>query len=227
MGTEGDLLSAPRGFRQLVSSTVWAALVQSGVRQIHEPGGRLLVQGDPGRWVVILVAGRVKVIYSEPSGVELLLAVRGPGDLLGEFSRNDDGPRTTTIQAMERCVAYTLADTQFTEFIRRHRLAEPLDRYVMTKVRESAVHTWQVAHRSTAPRLAGLLLNVVAAAGPDHPNPTMVPMSQEELASALGLARSSIAPVLADWKRTGLVRLGRARIFVEDPARMRAEYPAG
>ena len=171
--------------------------------------------------MVALVNGRVKALYAEPDGREVLVAVRGPGDLLGEFARTDHGPRSATVIALEPAIAYVISDAKFTASVRRYGIAEQLDRYMVAKIRETAAYTWRLAHRRPAERLAGLLLDIVEAAGPDHPDPLTVPMSQEELAAGLGLARSSITPVLADWKRRGLIRIARSRITVTDLEHLR------
>jgi CRP/FNR family cyclic AMP-dependent transcriptional regulator len=207
---------ASRGFRALVSPPVWAALVQAGSRRQYAPGQRLFSQGDHSGWLLVLVAGRVKVSYAERAGDELLLAVRGPGDLLGEFSGRDEGPRSATIQALEQCTAYALPQDRFAEFLRQHRLYRELDRYLMAKVRQSAAHTWRLAHQPTAARLASLFLEVMRTAGAEHPQPTRIPMSQAALAVALGLARSSVASTLADWRREGVVETGRAHVVLLD-----------
>jgi CRP-like cAMP-binding protein len=214
--------AAARGFRALVSSTAWAALVQGGVKQTYPAGKRLLIQGEPGGWLIVLVNGRVKVLYSGPAGGELLLAVRGPGDVLGEFAGVDDGPRSATIQTMEGCIGVAWPEPRFAEFVRQHRLSSQLDRYVMAKVRQTAGHAWQLSHHSPSQRLAALFCDVVAAAGPDHQHPLQIPMSQEELAEAIGVARSSVTPLIADWRRAGLISTGRARITVRDPDKLLA-----
>lgn len=211
-----------RGFRAQVSPTVWATLVQSGQRHEYRPGEWLVRLGDLGSWVVALVAGRVTVRFADPDGVEVVLAIRGPGDLLGEFARLDSGPRSASVRAMEPCIGYVILEQRFADLVQRHRLAGVLDRYVLTKLRESAAPTWQLNRYRPRKRLAQLLIAVIEAAGPDHPRPHLVPMSQEELAAALSLARSSIAPVLADWKREGLIRTARSSVVVLDVARLRA-----
>ncbi|WP_344314648.1 Crp/Fnr family transcriptional regulator [Fodinicola feengrottensis] len=207
---------AVQGFRALVRPEVWSALVQAGAHREYEPGQRLFSQGDQSGWLLVLVAGRVKVSYAERAGDELLLAVRGPGDLIGEFSGRDDAPRSATIQTLEHCVAYALPQDRFADFLRTHRIYRELDRYLMAKVRQSAAHTWRLAHQPTAARLASLLLEVLASAGPEHPSPARIPMSQAELAVALGLARSSVASTLARWRREGVVETGRAHIVLLD-----------
>lgn len=206
----------PRGFRAQLSEAAWTGLVQRGVRRQHSPGERLLRQHETGGWVLLCLSGRLKVVYAEPDGREVLLAVRGPGDVLGEFSGRDGRPRSATVQAVEPGITSTIPGRLFTETISRMGLAEELNAYILGKVRESAPHAWQLAHHTTAARLTGLLSALVEAAGPDHPDPRTIPMSQEELASALGLVRSAITPVLAEWRAAGLVRTGRGSVHVTD-----------
>ncbi|MBE9375366.1 Crp/Fnr family transcriptional regulator [Saccharopolyspora sp. HNM0983] len=208
----------PRGFRSLVSDTAWAALAQEGARNRHRAGERLLHQGSPGGWVLLCLSGRLKVVYAEPDGREVLLAVRGPGDVLGELSGRDGRPRSATVQAIEPGITAKLSDRRFLDLADALGSREQLSAYIVGKMRESAPHAWQLAHRTTATRLAELITALIDAAGPDHPRPGTIAMSQEELAAALGLARSAITPVLARWKSAGLVRTARGRLEVPDPA---------
>ncbi|MEV0842073.1 Crp/Fnr family transcriptional regulator [Actinocatenispora sera] len=209
-------MSRSRGLRALLSDQQWAALVQSGTRHRYQRGDRLIRQGDPERWILLLVAGRAKVVYSAADGSEVLLAVRGPGDVLGEFAARDEGPRSASVLAIEPCLAHTVAAGTFDQLIRRSGREPEVDRYVMAKLRESTAHTWRLTARAPAAQLAELLTEIVSAAGPEHPDPYEVTMSQEELARALGLARSSITPVLAAWKRAGVIDVSHARVRIRD-----------
>lgn len=173
-------------------------------------------QGDDSGWVLLCLSGRLKVVYAAPNGTEIVLAVRGPGDLIGELSARDGLPRSATVQAIEPGITSRLPERRFDELVQRLGLRAQLDSYVFGKLRESASHAWQLAHRTTALRLAAFIAAVIDAAGPDHPSPTTIAMSQEELASALGSPRSSITPVLAEWKSAGLIRTSRGRFDVVD-----------
>ena len=213
-----DRSSRPRGFRALVPAQAWATLAQHGVRAHHQPRERLLHQGAPGGWVHLCLSGRVKVVYAEPDGRELMLAVRGPGDVIGELANGVSASRSTTVQAIEPGITSKLPDRRFGEIVESLDLGSQLNGYILGKLRESAAHAWQLAHRATPARLADLLLSVIDAAGPDHPRATTIAMSQEELAAALGLARSAITPVLAGWKAAGWIKIARGSLEVVDVA---------
>jgi len=210
-----------RATRPPWNSADWAALVESGVRRSYTSGQRILRQGDEGNWVAALIAGRAKVLYAGRGGEEILLAVRGPGDLLGEFAQADRRPRSASVEAMERCIISLVTDIRFADWLTKRRLSAKLDQYVLAKARENADLTWQLTRYRPAKRLAALLLTVIAAGSDRHPAPLTVPMPQDDLAQAIGLARSSITPILADWKRRGLVTIERSHMTVCDVAALR------
>jgi CRP-like cAMP-binding protein len=194
----------------------WAALVESGVRRSYIAGQHILRQGDEGNWVAALVSGRAKILYAGSAGEEILLAVRGPGDLLGEFAQGDREPRSASVQTLERSIVSLVADVRFKDWVNKRHLRAKLDHYMLAKARESADLAWRLTRFRPAQRLASLLLAVVAAGGDRHPNPETVPMSQDELARAIGLARSSITPILADWKKRGVVAIDRSHMTISD-----------
>ncbi|MEV1118039.1 Crp/Fnr family transcriptional regulator [Actinosynnema sp. NPDC049800] len=212
--TESRQLRRPRGFRALVPDSAWAELVRHGTSVHHGAKDRLLRQGENGGWVLLSLFGRLKVVYAEPDGAEIVLAIRGPGDVVGELSAQDGLPHAATVQAIELGMTCRLPKRRFVELVQGLRLGPQLDGYIMGKLRESAPHAWQLAHRTTASRLISLITTIIDAAGPDHPSPTTVAMSQDELAAALGLVRSAVTPVLREWKAAGLVRTIRGGLEV-------------
>ncbi|MCP9967232.1 cyclic nucleotide-binding domain-containing protein [Actinomadura madurae] len=69
-----------------VSERTWKLLVAAGAERRFGAGDVLLRQGDPATHVLLLAAGRVKALMTLPDGQVLLLAVRGPGELLAEIA---------------------------------------------------------------------------------------------------------------------------------------------
>ena len=67
-----------------------------GIRQWRR-GEVILREGERFDWVVVLRAGRVKVASNTASGSEVVLALRGPGALLGEVSAIDRAPVSATV----------------------------------------------------------------------------------------------------------------------------------
>ena len=49
-------------------------------------GTPLCMEGDPSTHLLVLLAGWAKVISSTVEGHEMVLALRGPGDVIGELA---------------------------------------------------------------------------------------------------------------------------------------------
>ena len=63
-------------------------------------GDSLFHEGDPGDRLYVVTEGKVKLHRTSPDGRENMLAVVGPGELIGELSLFDPGPRTATATAL-------------------------------------------------------------------------------------------------------------------------------
>ncbi|MFC3491161.1 Crp/Fnr family transcriptional regulator [Glycomyces rhizosphaerae] len=203
-----------RGFQALVTAAEWNDLVHCGRRTESAGGAMILHQGDRSPVVYALRQGRVRVVYTGIDGNEALIAVRGPGDLVGEYAQRDQGEHMASVRALEDCVASALSAETFDAFIKRHRLDDPLQRYILGKIRQSGRRIWRASHLQTEQRMALLLLEIISAA-PAGEEPT-VPMTQAQIAASLGVALSSVTGILADWKKCDLIRTVPAPLRVLD-----------
>ena len=63
-------------------------------------GEVLFTEGDPGDRLYIIVDGKIKLGRASGDGRENLLAILGPGEMFGELSLFDPGPRNATATAV-------------------------------------------------------------------------------------------------------------------------------
>src|ERR671914_534130 len=98
---------------------MWEQLLAAGVGRRFRRGEVMLRQGDPQSHVLLLMSGRVKVVLALPSG-EILLAVRGPGELLGDIGvlGDQDEGRSATVIAIDPCVTSVLPAERFRALVR-------------------------------------------------------------------------------------------------------------
>ena len=69
--------------------------------EVRLPRGQSLFdEGDPGDRLYVVTEGKVKLGRTAGDGRENLLAVMGPGEMFGELSLFDPGPRTATATAV-------------------------------------------------------------------------------------------------------------------------------
>lgn len=65
-----------------------------------EPGSTVVEEGDTSRDMFIIVAGELEVLKKSKSGIEVRMAMFGPGDWFGEMGILDVQPRSATVRSV-------------------------------------------------------------------------------------------------------------------------------
>lgn len=207
-----------------VSAEAWARLLPAGEVRRYEPGEVLLSQGDPATHVLMLAAGRVKVLRRSADGSVLVLAVRGPGEILGEISVLGGDGRSATVIAVDPCETRVMLADRFLLLVRSLGLESQLLRHAMGRIREGEAWRAEIAALPAGPRLVRTLLRL-ATPGPTAP--IDVGLDQTELGQAAGLARSTVAVELGRLRDSGLITTARRRVIVTDIDGLRALAESG
>jgi CRP/FNR family transcriptional regulator, cyclic AMP receptor protein len=214
-------MSSWAGLGSLLPRETWQALLASGAVRRFERGEVLMRQGEQGSYVFLLTAGRVKVARVDPDGNELLLAVRGVADVVGELAVLGGGMRSATVTALVPSITYVLSAAAFLRIIRERRMEQILLRYLIARQRESDDARAELAGLNAMQRVGRVMLRFACVAGGEEPD---LGLSQEELAAATGLSRASVAAALATLRRRGLVATKRRSLVIRDLAKLRAEF---
>jgi CRP/FNR family cyclic AMP-dependent transcriptional regulator len=212
------------GFRAVLPGDLWDTLASLGTRRTYATGQHLMTEGETDTRVIVLVEGRVKVTCTEDDGTEVLLSIRGAGDVVGERAAIDRGVRSATVTALRHCSARVLSAREFMGFVRQHDLADAMLRFGVSRQREGQAIRVEISTLPVARRLVRTLLRL-AEAFDDHSGGAVaidIGIPQEELAHAIGASRSQLAVHLARLRAEGIVATGSRRIVVLDPARLRA-----
>ena len=92
----------------------------SGRERHYDANVALFHEGDDAGSVIVLLAGRAKLTVPSSSGREVIVAVRGPGDLLGELAALVEAPRSATVTTIEAVDALIMAGSAFASFLERN-----------------------------------------------------------------------------------------------------------
>ncbi len=191
---------------------------RSGRRQWRR-GDVLCHEADESDWVVLLQEGRVKATSHTAAGSEVVLAVRGPGALIGELSAVDRQPRSATIQALEPVTGLVMALPEFEAFLQANgRVAVLLMRLVTGKLRDADRKRIEYGAFDTTGRVATRLVELAERYGEktDGGLRVMLPLSQDELAGWTGASREAVSKALRTLRRHGWIETGRRRVIVHD-----------
>jgi CRP-like cAMP-binding protein len=212
------------GLRAHVSAEVWESLVSRGLHRSYRAGDVIVRQGELGTRVVVLTEGIVKVTRYQADGTEVLLSVRGTGEVIGEMAVFDDGVSSATVSALVRCRARVLPADDFIAFVSANDLALALLRHAVARQREREEICVELSTFPVARRLVRMLLRLAEVMGGHSGDAVAVDLGlpQEDLARAIGASRSQVAADLARLRAEGVLSTGRRRVLVRDPARLRA-----
>jgi CRP-like cAMP-binding protein len=212
------------GFWHLLTESEQNALSALGRSSVFRPGATMCVQGEPATHVFILLTGWVKILTVMRDGQELVLALRGDGDVVGELAGETSGYRTATIQTMGSVRSLIVGQDPFNAFLEAHPGADRAYRRAVTlRWNEAATTLLNRSITSGAQRLAALLLELAARHGTQAGSTIEVgmPLSQEELASLAGTSRATVTRALRDWRRRSLIRTSHRHVTIIDIAGLR------
>jgi CRP/FNR family transcriptional regulator len=181
-------------------------------------------EGDMCWEVALLTRGRLRVSKRRTSGREILLYTVGPGELctlevLGVLAGT---PYRAEAVVEEAASGMAIPATVFRDLVDGEpALRDHLFRSCEGRLAQALELVSDVALGTLEQRVAGVLLRL---AGPDPSLPVSV--THERLAQELACAREAVSRILGAWERAGLVRLGRAHLWLADPDRL-ARIAAG
>jgi CRP-like cAMP-binding protein len=212
------------GFVGRLESSELAGLEAAGRRRAYKKGATLLTEGDTSDRVVVVTEGRVKVSYFTEDGREVMLAVRGAGDLLGELSAFDGEPHSATAEALEEVGTLTLSRAAFAKWLEEYpRVALLLLEMLTHRLRDADVKRVEFTAYDTVGRVARRLVELSDRFGEQSEDGTLIslPLSQEELASWTGCSREAASKALQALRKRGLIETRRRAVTVLDEEGLR------
>ncbi|HVE68613.1 MAG TPA: Crp/Fnr family transcriptional regulator [Solirubrobacteraceae bacterium] len=213
------------GFLGALTGAERAALAGLGASREFDRGATVFHQREDSDRVVVVRAGRVKISTVTGEGREVVLAFRGPGDLLGEQSAIDGEPRSATVTALEPVEALVVAASDFRGFLQAHpRAALVLLEMLSRRLRDADRKRVGFAGSDTVGRVAARLVELSAAHGEPGADGLEItlPLSQEELAGWTGASREAVGKALHQMRALGWIRTQRRRIVVLDLEALRS-----
>ena len=194
-------------------------LARLGHRRRYKAGATLFLEGDLGPNVIIVHAGRVKVFATDTDGHSVLLAVRGPGDILGDLGAIDGKSRSASGLALEAVDVQVLTADDFRAFLAdTPGAALALLRVVISRLRDSDRLRVEFGAHDALARVASRLVELAETSGEASEGGIRITLAltQEDLAQWVAASREAVARALASLRRRHLITTARREIVVTD-----------
>lgn len=193
-------------------------------------GTALFHQNQVSDRAIVLLNGYVKLSSISDDGREVVLAIRGPGDLIGELGAIDGQPRSATAVTLEEVTVLALSVVSFQAFLAAHpHVALRVISMLSSRLREADRKLVEFTSRDSLSRVAARVFELSERFGQRLDGKVRIdlPISQEELAGWTGCSRDSVVKALQAMRGLGWIDTGRKQITVHDLEALRRQADGG
>jgi CRP/FNR family transcriptional regulator, cyclic AMP receptor protein len=187
----------------------------------------LFLAGDPGDGCYHVETGLLKVTVASPAGGERILAILGPGALVGELSILDGQPRSASVSSIRESELAFISRAAYDEFVREHPEA---NRHILAllaqRLRDTNSIVAAASFLSIKGRVAQALLSLADAFGQDVGGERILirqKITQSDVAAMAGIARENVSRTLTEWTRQKLVSRVSSYYCIENKKKLAAE----
>jgi CRP/FNR family transcriptional regulator, cyclic AMP receptor protein len=217
---------------QLAKASLFSALDEEAAAALRATmitvdlprGGVLFNEGEPGDRLYVINEGKIKLGATSGDGRETLLAILGPGEMFGELSLFDPGPRNATAVALTDAALLGVGHPDLEPWLTgRPEVAASLLAALARRLRRTNEAMADLVFSDVPGRVAKALLELANKFGvpsPDGSIHVVHDLTQEELAQLVGASRETVNKALADFQNRGWLRLEQRGVDIVDAERL-------
>jgi CRP-like cAMP-binding protein len=201
--------SAPENVLSVLPKEISAALF-AAARPHHLKADQVLfMAGDPGDGCYRVETGLLKVTVTSASGRERILAILGPGALVGELAMIDAEPRSASVVAARDSDVSYISRHTFEAVAEAHpEVYRHIVNLLVRRLRDTNSVVTAMTFLSLKGRVAYALLGLAEAFGQDVGSGRILvrqKITQSDLAAMTGIARENVSRIVNDWIRLKLI----------------------
>jgi CRP/FNR family cyclic AMP-dependent transcriptional regulator len=205
----------------LLTDEELVGLEEIGHAICRSAGNAFMLEGEYGDFALLIKKGHVKVVAGKPPRI---VAIRGPGDMIGEMAAIRRKPRSASVFAMNDVEALYLPAARWLRFLYDHPRAMHAQWAAEADRTEQATRKIVASELAVGQQLAKALTELTDVGIGEHTSSETVELqlSQQDLAAMIGAKKlDSVKKVIRLLKATGTIATGRQQITILDLAALR------
>ena len=200
-----------------------ASLLANMVSVKISKGTILFAEGDGGDQLYVIAEGKLKRGTSSGDGRENLLSILGPGEMFGELSLFDPGPRTSTATAVTDAKLLSLGQEKLLPWlVENPKVSLQLLASLAQRLRRTNEAVGDLVFSDVPGRVAKALIDLGERFGKKTDEGLFVhhDLTQEELAQLVGASRETVNKALADFAGRNWLKLDGRAVLITDFERL-------
>jgi CRP/FNR family transcriptional regulator, cyclic AMP receptor protein len=185
-------------------------------------GQVLFASGDAGDGCYLLDRGLLKMAMTSSHGEQRIIAMLGPGSVVGELSMIDGGPRSASVIALSDCSLRFISREAFAKYMARNPEAcEALVALLAFRLRQAHEVVAATTFLTVKQRVARALVELAEFVGTTSTSSAgrivlREKISMADIAAMAGVARENVSRVMSEWRRRKIISGPTRHYYLND-----------
>ncbi len=199
------------------------AMAQAAPMKTYATGELVYTPHQPLETLFILKKGRIRIFRVSPDGRALTTAIIEPGTIFGEMVIVGQQMHDSFAEALDEVVVCVMTKADVRRLLLGDaRIAARISETLGRRLGELEQRLSDAIFKTVPERIAGALVTLAEG----HTSRTLgrgiqIKLTHEQLAALAGTSRETTTKILGEFADLGLVSLGRGRVNILDPQRLR------
>ena len=177
----------------------------------------MFLEGDPVRQIILLLSGSAKILKFGQNGTEVILQLKGPGDVVGTAALLPQIQHCATAQTLRASTAIVWEAPVFESLSQRSiQLRRNITHILSQQLHELEMRFCEVSTQKVASRLSHQLVRMRNQVGRPVNGSVEINLSREELAQLTGTTLFTVSRLLSEWNQKGIISTKRQAVSVHN-----------
>ena len=198
----------------MITSDQSILLSEAVTKRRYKRGEAMVEQGAHANALVLILAGRARVVMTDRQLREVILATLRPGDYLGEMSLIDSEPHSASVVAEIQTDTLVLGRSEFERCLNDHApMAQAVMRGLVLRLRQANEKISSLALLNVYERVAKVLMGYAIPSG-DKKLVIRDKMSRQDIAKMVGASREMVSRVMRDFEEQGFIEISEGGLMM-------------
>jgi CRP/FNR family cyclic AMP-dependent transcriptional regulator len=186
---------------------------QVGVRRKFPQNAVLFSKGDESDSLYVVCTGRVKAVFHDEQGKEVVLSIIGPGEYFGEMAAVDGEPRSATIVTKEPTEVLVIRRDDFGKILSSNPdVLFDLLKVLLERFRKADEKIEGLVFGTVYHRVATLLMQVAMPKGQKWV--VEEKLTHQEVADTVGSSRETVTRAMKELADAGYISIESKQITI-------------